>query len=61
MDGMEKNELTNHTQPEEVEDRPQPEAEAAAAGSPGGGISDGNFPGGGFAGRSMPEMSIWNP
>jgi small subunit ribosomal protein S1 len=31
MDGMENNELTNHTQPEEsVEDRPQPEEVAAA-------------------------------
>ncbi len=29
MDGMENNELTNHTKPEEVEARPQPEAEAA--------------------------------
>jgi small subunit ribosomal protein S1 len=31
MDGMEKNELTNHTQPEEMESRPQPEAEIAAS------------------------------
>lgn len=30
MDGMENNELTKHTQPEEVEARPQPEAEASA-------------------------------
>ncbi|HEY9072948.1 MAG TPA: 30S ribosomal protein S1, partial [Desulfobaccales bacterium] len=31
MDGMEKNELTNnHTQPEDIEARPQPEAEASA-------------------------------
>ncbi len=30
MDGMENNELTKHTQPEEVESRPQPEAEASA-------------------------------
>ena len=29
MDGTENNELTNHTQPEEVEARPQPEAEAS--------------------------------
>jgi small subunit ribosomal protein S1 len=32
MDGMEENELTNHTRPEEIEEeRPQPEAEAAAS------------------------------
>ncbi|MCX5890661.1 MAG: 30S ribosomal protein S1 [Deltaproteobacteria bacterium] len=30
MEGMEKNELTNHTQPEAIEDRPQPEVEASA-------------------------------
>ncbi len=30
MDGTENNELTNHTQPEEIEARPQPEAEASA-------------------------------
>jgi small subunit ribosomal protein S1 len=34
MDGMEKNELTNHTQPEEIADRPQPEVEASASASP---------------------------
>jgi len=34
MDGMEKNELTNHTQPEEIEDRPQPEVEASAPAAP---------------------------
>ena len=34
MDGMEKNELTNHTQPEEIEDRPQPEVEASAPAFP---------------------------
>ncbi|MFA5111977.1 MAG: S1 RNA-binding domain-containing protein, partial [Desulfobaccales bacterium] len=31
MDGMEKNELTNHTRPEDVEDRPQNEEIASAA------------------------------
>ena len=31
MDGMEKNELTNHTQPGEMESRPQPEADIAAS------------------------------
>ncbi len=31
MEGMEKTEPTNHTQPEDIETRPQPEAEAAAS------------------------------
>ena len=31
MDGMEKTELPNHTQPEEIETRPQPEDEAATS------------------------------
>jgi small subunit ribosomal protein S1 len=34
MDGMEKNELTNHTQPEDIEARPQPEAGLAASAEP---------------------------
>ncbi len=34
MDGMENNELTNHTQPEAVEDRPQSEVEASAPAAP---------------------------
>jgi len=31
MDGMEKTELPNHTQPEEIDTRPQPEDEAATS------------------------------
>jgi len=31
MDGMENNELTNHTQPEDIEARPQPEADITAS------------------------------
>ena len=34
MDGMENNELTNHTPPEAVEDRPQSEVEASASAAP---------------------------